>query len=140
MSGVRAVTELSVRKATEHDLGPVGSIWYEAATEGEVNPPSSRGAPSLYQHEVATLKLIVLERDREMSHMGQVSIAKPSRFWRTCLRVSTPVGRLGPAVEGADWATRPSARARRFRRASATRCATSTRPISNSPSTCDAAC
>jgi GNAT superfamily N-acetyltransferase len=60
------MTELLIRKATADDLPRVAEIWYEAATEGETNPPSIRGVPSLYMHELETQELSVLQIDQEV--------------------------------------------------------------------------
>ena len=58
--------ELIIRNATHADLSHVAEIWYEAATEGESNPPPMRGMPSLYVHELETEDLVVLQRDEEV--------------------------------------------------------------------------
>jgi GNAT superfamily N-acetyltransferase len=63
---------LLIRKATQADLPRIGEIWYEAAIEGEANPPPYRGVPSLYAHELATGELFVLERDQEVAAYAAV--------------------------------------------------------------------
>jgi hypothetical protein len=55
--------EVLIRGATNADLPRIVAIWYQAATEGESNPPPLRGVPSLYLHELDTHDLVVLERD-----------------------------------------------------------------------------
>ena len=59
---VQPSTEL-IRHATVADLPHVAEIWYEAAVGDDANPPALPGIPSLYQHELATQELFVLERD-----------------------------------------------------------------------------
>ena len=66
------MADLLIRKATQADLPRVGEIWYEAAIEGEAHPPSFRGIPSLYAHELATEELFVLERNQEVVAYGAV--------------------------------------------------------------------
>jgi GNAT superfamily N-acetyltransferase len=66
--------ELIIRNASHADLPRVAEIWYEAATEGESDPPPMRGVPSLYTHELETEDLVVLQRDEEV--VGYAAVIK----------------------------------------------------------------
>src|SRR4051794_14299725 len=63
--------EVLIRGATNADLPRIGAIWYQAATEGEGNPPPP-GVPSLYLHELETQELVVLERHGAVVAYGAV--------------------------------------------------------------------
>jgi GNAT superfamily N-acetyltransferase len=53
------------RHATAGDLRRVAEIWYEAAIDGP-NPPALTYVPSLYEHQLETNELFVLERGHDI--------------------------------------------------------------------------
>src|SRR5689334_22402130 len=69
-----------IRPAVNADLPAIAAIWYQAATEGEANPPPLSGVPSLYLHEIDTQELVVLEHGRAVIAYAAVINRGPIAF------------------------------------------------------------
>jgi len=52
----------TIRRASVADLPQVYDIFYEAETEGDAHPPPPGAIPSLFQHELETGEMYVVER------------------------------------------------------------------------------